>query len=163
MTINFQIWKFPWKMNMKKKIIVQSFLLLNQKPSSFRLSQKTPSTYFQHGWSESWWTWMTNFFWDSIPRNESSCYPFEEGYQGLHRPLDRISSLVKYSLIPITLCYPRFRWISTTYTIHCTRVHEDRRGLCWIGLQISSVPCHFLFAQLVQYLPLLSQIKFRRW
>lgn len=38
---------------MKKKIIVQSFLLLNQKPSSFRLSQKTPSTYFQHGWSES--------------------------------------------------------------------------------------------------------------
>lgn len=38
---------------MKKKIIVQSFLLLNQKPSSFRLSQKTPSTYFQHAWSES--------------------------------------------------------------------------------------------------------------
>lgn len=75
----------------------------------------------------SWWTWMTNFFWDSIPRNESSCYPFEEGYQGFHRPLDRISSLVKYSLIPITLCYPRFRWISTTYTIHCTRARGSER------------------------------------
>lgn len=60
----------------------------------------------------SWLGWR--IFSGSIPRNESSCYPFEERYQGLHRPLDRISSLVKYSLIPITLCYPRFRWISTT-------------------------------------------------